>query len=63
MMNFIKTMFQKENLSKKTSKIKTFFDLSSKDQKKILEKSIREANDQQRELVEKYEKSVSQHGI
>ncbi|MBI2327883.1 hypothetical protein HYU92_06210 [Candidatus Curtissbacteria bacterium] len=48
---------------KKRKKIpnKSFFDYSSKEQKKIIVKAAKEANEMQRELVRKYAKIYAEN--
>ena len=52
----IKVFKKKKKLSNKS-----FFDYSSKEQKKIIIKAAKEANEMQRELVRKYAKIYADH--
>lgn len=58
-MSFI-TNLLKTKRKRKGAQVKPFFELSSKEKKEIIVKSARQANQDQRDLIERYQKICSQ---
>jgi len=60
-MKFLTNLFKNSNNPKGTSD-KPFFELSTKEKKKIIIKTARQANNDQKKLVAEYQKMCKQQG-